>query len=83
MAEHSIRINLDGSMTFLHEDTLTAALKNEGEVRIERASDVSYDNEAQGWRVYLPGTKSKLFEGLFTNRSDALAAEKKYLEDHL
>lgn len=83
MAEHSIRINLDGSMTFLHEDTLTAALKNEGEVHIERASDVSYDNEAQGWRVYLPGTKSKLFEGLFANRSDALAAEKKYLEDHL
>ena len=83
MAEHSIRINPDGSMTFLHEDILTQALKKDGEVHIERASDVSYDNDAQGWRVYLPGTKTKLFEGLFANRSDALAAEKKFLEERL
>jgi hypothetical protein len=83
MPEHTIRINPDGSMTFLHEDAITQALKSEGEVNIKRASDVSYDNSAQGWRVYLPGTKTQLFEGLFTTRAEALATEKEYLENRL
>lgn len=83
MSEHTIRINPDGSMVFLHDDTLVESLRNEGEVNIKRASDVSYDNGAQGWRVYLPGTRSRLFEGLFNTRAEALETEKKYLEDRL
>lgn len=83
MSEHTIRINPDGSMTFLHEDALTIALRTEGQIHIERASDVAYDNEAQGWRVYKPGTKDKLFDGLFRSRAEALTSEKKYLEDRL
>lgn len=83
MSTHTIRVNPDGSVTFLHDDILTQALKNDGEVNIKRASDVSYDNDAQGWRVYFPGTTNKLFEGLFATRAEALASEKKYLEDRL
>jgi hypothetical protein len=83
MSEHIIRINPDGSMAFLHEDSITQTLKSEGDINIKRASDVSYDNRAHGWRVYIPGTKTQLFEGLFTTRAEALATEKEYLEDRL
>ena len=83
MSTHTILIDPNGFVTFLHEDSLTQALKNEGEVTIKRASDVSYDNEAQGWRVYVPGTQNRLFEGLFATRAEALTSEKKYLEDRL
>lgn len=83
MSEHVVRINEDGSMTFLHDDAILASLRNEGSIHIERASDVSYDNAAQGWRVYIPGTKDLLFNGLFSTRAEALEVEKKYLEDRM
>lgn len=81
--EHTILIDKEGSVIFLHDDAITTSLAKEGSFTIERASDVSYDNEAKGWRVYKPGTKEQLFEGLFTTRADALATEKQYLEERL
>jgi hypothetical protein len=83
MPKHTIRINPDGTMAFLHDDTIVQALEKQGKINIERASDVSYDNEAHGWRVYIPGTKDQLLDGLFNTRAEALETEKTYLEARL
>lgn len=83
MQEHTIQINEDGSVVFLHEDAITTSFAKEGKITIERASDVSYDNAAKGWRVYKPGTREQLFEGLYPTRAEALATEKRYLEERL
>lgn len=83
MSKHTILIRPDGSVSFLHDDTLTSVLKPEGDIFIERASDVSYDNANNGWCIYKPGTRDKLFDGLFSTRNEALVAEKNFLEKRL
>jgi len=78
-----IRIKLDGSMVFLHEDKITEALINEGELKMERASDVKFNNKTKAWEVFLPGSDTKMVETSFKDRKSALAGEKIILERFL
>lgn len=78
-----IRIKPDGSIVFLHEDKITEALMNEGDLRMERASDVRFHNSDKLWYVHLPGEDTKIIEAGFKNRESALAGEKIILERFL
>jgi hypothetical protein len=78
-----IRIKPDGSMVFLHEDKITEALINEGELKMERASDVKFNNKTKAWEVFLPGSDTKMVETSFKDRKSALAGEKIILERFL
>jgi len=81
--DNVIRIKPDGSMVFLHEDKITEALINEGDLRMERASDVKFNNMTKAWEVFLPGSDSKMVETSFKDRKSALAGEKIILENFL
>jgi hypothetical protein len=49
--------------------------------KVERASDVEWDVEMGGWRVYLKdGT---VLPGAWPNRADAIRAEVDYLQERL
>ena len=56
------------------------ALDALGPLRIERASHVEPDEKGQWWADLAPVNGPKL--GPFTRRSDALEAERKWLESH-
>jgi hypothetical protein len=78
-----IRIKPDGSISYLHNDKITEALMNEGDLRMERASDVRFHNSDKLWYVHLPGEDTKIIEAGFKNRESALAGEKIILERFL
>jgi hypothetical protein len=78
-----IRIKPDGSIVFLHEDKITEALINEGDLTMQRASDVKFSNSDKLWYVHLPGEDTKIIEAGFKNRESALAGEKVILERFL
>ena len=74
-----IRIKPDGSIVFLHEDKITEALMNEGDLTMRRATDIRFDNSEKLWYVHLPGEDTKVIEVGFANRFSALEAEKRVL----
>jgi hypothetical protein len=78
-----IRIKPDGSIVFLHEDRITEALMNEGDLSMQRASDLRFNNKTKAWEVFLPGSDIKMVETSFKNRASALAGEKVILEKFL
>jgi len=78
-----IRIKPDGSMIFLHEDKITEALINEGDLKMERATDIRFSNSEKLWYVFLPGTETKVLSPGFVNRASALEAEKRVLNSML
>ena len=75
-----IKINPDGSMTFLYKDELMNALKDEGTSSVTRASDLKYNNFTRKWEVFHPGSDVKMFEEAFEHRADALKAEEAFIE---
>jgi hypothetical protein len=78
-----IRIKPDGSMVFLHEDKITEALINEGDLSMVRASDLRFNNLTKAWEVFLPGSNTKMVETSFRDRKSALAGERIILEKFL
>ena len=81
--DNVIRIKPDGSMVFLHEDKITEALINEGDLTMQRASDLKFNNKTKAWEVFLPGSDTKMVETSFRDRASALAGEKIILENFL
>jgi hypothetical protein len=52
-----------------------------GECQVERASEVEYDPEMGGWRVYLKdGT---VLPGSWKSRTEAIQAEVTYLQERM
>lgn len=78
-----IRIKPDGSIVFLHEDKITEALREEGDLTMQRASDLKFNNKTKAWEVFLPGSDIKMVETSFKNRESALAGEKLILQRFL
>jgi hypothetical protein len=78
--DHVIRICTDGKLKFLHDDKVTAALFNDGDIKMTRATDVRFNNSEKTWEIFLPGTDTKVINVGFADRASALSAEKILLE---
>lgn len=78
-------VSPDGS-TFKHiyNDNLLRMDKQIGEVRVERASHVEFDNEDQRWRIRVIDKfhNETLLPARFSERESALAFEVRWLEEH-
>ena len=81
--ETTIRVDNNGVVTFLYDDTLMSALKEEGDATAKRASDLLWDNSEQMWFVHYPGSPNRMIPVGFVNRAAALAAEKDFLEKRM
>ena len=73
--KNMIRIKPDGSISYLHNDKITAALRNEGDLTMQRASNVIFSNQDKLWYIYLPETDTKVLEVGFIDRESAISAE--------
>lgn len=79
-----IKISRDGAtVKFLHSDPITAALKNDGDINMSRASDVKFSNSDKLWYVCLPGTDTRIIPLGFTDRNSAISAEVEILSKFL
>lgn len=81
--EALVRIEKGGKIVFLHDDNLTSSLKNDGELFLERASDLKFDNSEQMWFVHYPGSPNRMIPVGFETRQQALDSEKALLESNL
>ena len=70
-----IRIKPDGSISYLHNDKITAALRDEGDLTMTRASNVTFSNKDKLWYIYLPDTDTKVLDIGFVDRESAITAE--------
>jgi len=73
--DNVIRIKPDGSITYLHNDKITAALRDEGDLTMQRASNVSFSNKTKLWYIYLPESNTKVLDIGFIDRESAISAE--------
>ncbi len=73
--DNVIRIKPDGSITYLHNDKITAALRDEGDLTMQRASNVSFSNKDKLWYIYLPESNTKVLDVGFVDRESAISAE--------
>jgi hypothetical protein len=78
-----IRIKPDGSISYLHNDKITAALRNEGDLMMSRASNVSFSNKDKLWYIYLPDSNTKVLDIGFVDRESAIIAEIEVLQKFL
>lgn len=77
-----IKISPGGSMQFIHNDRLTAAVKKRfGKVSIQRASHVEPTDDGR-WTADMEPSGGPVL-GPFDDRSVALKAEVKWLQDNL
>jgi hypothetical protein len=81
-SSHVIGFTEDGDMQFIHSDDLLF-LEDIGEALTTRASDVERNNETGHWEADMVKSGHDIKLTGFERRSDALAAEKKYLEDNV
>ena len=70
----------DGVVTSLYTEEID--LRALGTLHVERASNVEWDDNAQGWVVTLANGSKPLYE-VFRTRDEAIAAEVEYLQAHL
>lgn len=78
----TLSITPTGKIEFIHDDDMTEIVSGCGNTRIERASHVEPDTENPGtWFVSLLPVGGPIMTG-FTRRSDALAAEVKWIEEN-
>jgi hypothetical protein len=73
--DNVIRIKPDGSITYLHNDKITAALRDEGDLTMRRASNVIFSNKDKLWYIYLPESNTKVLDVGFVDRESAISAE--------
>jgi hypothetical protein len=73
------RVDKGGTVTLLYDEALDAAAL--GDVSIRRASHVEPDAAGSWWADLAPAGGPRL--GPFPLRSQALAAERAWLEEHL
>jgi hypothetical protein len=78
-----IRIKPDGSISYLHNDKITAALRNEGDLTMQRASNVIFHNKDKLWYIYLPDSDTKVLDVGFVDRESAIIAEVEVLQKFL
>ena len=84
MAKHIIKISQEGTLTFLYSDS-HPCLSVPGDISINRASNVHFDNDCKLWFVHeikSDGSEVKHPEG-FKFRADAIAYEVGILEKQL
>lgn len=79
---HIIAFDDDGDMNFIHSDDLLF-LEELGEARTTRASEVERNNETGCWEADMKLSGHDVVLTGFRLRSEALAAERKYLEDNV
>jgi len=74
-----IEITSDGTCMAIWKDQ--HGFDELGDLEVTRLSDVEFDNEVQGWRVHF--RNGVTLPGVYKERIRALAAEMRYVEDHL
>lgn len=72
-------IDSDGSVEFLHDDSLIPLRDSLGSFTVSRASYVNFDNDRGGFAVFIPGHGD--MGRVFSRRSDAIEAEKVFLSE--
>lgn len=82
-----LSIDSIGVVRCQYGDDLAGALREIGVLDVQRASNVEFDNAAQGWLVFMTENKSLDIQafnvGPFQKREDALRWETRYLEARL
>jgi hypothetical protein len=80
LAVKEIRIDItdDGLCSAVWDDS--NPLKELGDIEVTRLSDIEFDHESQGWKVYFRNGTTLL--ETFQQRQDALDAEVKYVDEH-
>ncbi len=73
----NVLIRPDGSVVMIYQEHLSLTALGPGKVK--RASEVNPDGEGKWWAQIYRGPKL----GPFAKRSEAVAAEIRYLEEHL
>lgn len=73
-----IVIQSNGTISYIWSDDID--LSELGDVQVSRASHVEFNNKSKKWEAHTVGGT---FIGAFKKRSDAIAAEVKYLEERL
>lgn len=77
--ERLIKIDESGNLIFLYDDLIP--WKDLGRMECERASDVVFDAEAQGWVIVLKN--GERIGSIHAKREDAVAEEVKILEEQI
>jgi hypothetical protein len=78
MDEFTVKITPTGDIYFLYNDN--SPLRDLGKMELTRASNVEWDEDEQGWVVWINETgenvpKRKRLITTFKNRAEAIAAE--------
>jgi len=76
--EKVIVIKPNGEVVTIYSDAFP--LKNLGKSKIQRASNVLFDEEVQKWYIEIQGNKLEKF---FDSRNDCIEYEVQYLNDIL
>lgn len=77
-----IMIRPDGSIAFIHDDSVTESLKDIGKTSIKRASNVEPTEDGQ-WNVDMSPVGGPESLGItFDKRADALASEVEFLKEN-
>ena len=80
VSEYVINIDANGDIVYIHDDELAEALSGLGEVETHRASDVEFNNDTGKWEADMHKSGYEVVLTGFDRRSDALAAEREFLE---
>jgi len=81
-SNHILTVTGDGDLKFIHDDRLVGLMELGGSVT-RRASNVEFNNDAGCWEADMSPSGHDVVLSGFKLRSEALAAEKKYLEDNV
>ena len=76
--EHVFHISPMGEMQFLYDDGLQDVCDALGRYEIHRAGHVNYDNERNGFGVFIPGFGD--LGGVYSKRGQAIQAEIHFLQ---
>jgi hypothetical protein len=83
----SISIDLTGTVWCLYDDDIAGVLQEVGVLDVQRASNVEFDNLAQGWLIFMVKNETlglpEFIVGPFAKRAEALVWEVLYLEARL
>lgn len=82
-----VSIDPTGVVRCTYGDDMAETLREMGVLDVQRASNIEFDNVAQGWLVFMTENKSldipAFNVGPFQKREDALRWETRYIESRL